>query len=390
MQVGTIVSRKQRRTKFTLRIPDFVCCAKDGPRMTELSHYRKIAVLNANGISDFVFSLPALNALRSAIPHADIVLLAKAWHEQFLRGRKQPIDRVVVVPPYVGVGEINPGKEDPNQIKQFFAAMGEEEFDVAIQLHDGGLHSNPFVKRLAANLTVGTKSPDAVPLDRWVPYVGIQSQIMRAFEVLALLNVQPKQLEPRIMLTHADRREIGPFISDISGPLIVMHPGARDPRQRWPAEKFAQVADGLAADGASVALNGVAEERDIIAAVLSHMHAPAINLCGRLSLGGLAGLMSQAAVVVSNDSGPLHLATAVGASTVGIFWCGNLINNMPINRTRHRPAVGWRLNCPRCGRNTQTENCNHQESLVADVSVEEVLHSARDLLAQSATPWGLH
>lgn len=358
--------------------------------MSDLSQYRKIAVLHANGVSDFMFALPALDALRHALPHADIVLLGKSWHEQFWRGRKQPLDRVVIIPPYMGVGENNPNKEDAHKIEQFFTAMGEEEFDMAIQLHDGGLNSNPFIKRLAAKLTIGMKAPEAVPLDRWIPYVQVQNEIMRYIEVLALVDIQPKHLDPRITLTHADRREFGPFIGDISGPLIVIHPGAKDPRCRWPAEKFAKVADGLAADGASIALNGVTQEREIVAAVLSHMHTPAINLCGRLSLGGLAGLMSQAAVVVSNNSGPLHLATAVGTATVGIFCCASLVNSAPINRTRHRPVVGWRLNCPRCGRNTQTDACSHNDSLVADISVDEVLRSARELLAQSATPWGLH
>lgn len=358
--------------------------------MPDLSNYRKIAVLRANGVGDFIFSLPALDALRNALPHAEIVLLGKTWHQTFLRERKQPIDRVVVVPPFHGVGEENPNNEDPKQLEQFFSIMGEEEFDVAIQLHGGGLHSNPFVKRLAAKLTIGMKTPDAVPLDRWIPYIYFQNEILRYFEVMSLLGIQPKHLEPRLALTYADRREVGPFISDIKGPLVVIHPGAGDPRRRWPPEKFAHIADALAADGASIALNGVAEEGDIVSAVISHMQSPVINLCGRLTLGGLAGLISQAAVVISNDSGPLHLATAVGTATVGIFWCGNLINGGPVTRTRHRPALSWLLNCPRCGRNTLSDNCDHPESFVADVSTEEVLNSARELLTQAVSPWGSH
>src|SRR5258708_31084265 len=65
---------------------------------------RKIAVLRANALGDFILTLPALEALRAAYPHAEIVLLAKKWHAAFLANRPGPVDRVVVVPPYGGVG----------------------------------------------------------------------------------------------------------------------------------------------------------------------------------------------------------------------------------------------------------------------------------------------
>src|SRR5436309_7008981 len=66
---------------------------------------RKIAVLRANALGDFIFALPALEALRAAYPQAEIVLLAKGWHATFLKGRPGPVDRVVVVPPCEGVSE---------------------------------------------------------------------------------------------------------------------------------------------------------------------------------------------------------------------------------------------------------------------------------------------
>ena len=118
------------------------------------------------------------------------------------------------------------------------------------------------------------------------------------------------------------------------------------------------------------------------------MSNEALNLCGRLSLGGLAGLLSRCGVVVSNDSGPLHLAGAVGAATVGIYWGPNLINAGPPTRTRHRPALSWRPDCPDCpvcGASFFDGNgCEHSASVVADVQVEEVAGSALDLLSEAA------
>ncbi len=94
----------------------------------------KIAVLGANGLGDFIFALPALEALRVTYPKAEIVLFAKKWHANFLANRQGPIDRVVVVPISKGVNE-EPGLvENLAEHEQFFKAMAQERFDLAIQL----------------------------------------------------------------------------------------------------------------------------------------------------------------------------------------------------------------------------------------------------------------
>jgi len=121
----------------------------------------------------------------------------------------------------------------------------------------------------------------------------------------------------------------------------------------------------------------------LISGVVATMSHEALNLCGRLSLRGLAGLLSRCAVVVSNDSGPLHLGTAVGAATVGIYWGPNLINAAPPTRSRHRPALSWSSNCPVCGATLFDNDCEHAVSVVADIPVEEVVGPTLDLLRSS-------
>lgn len=347
---------------------------------------RKIAVLRCNGVGDFMFSLPALAALRCAYPSAEIVLLGKQWHAEFLAGRPGPVDRVVAVPASRGVNGEPDGEEDPEELDRFFHAMQQESFDVAIQMHGGGRHSNPFARRLGARLTVGMKTPDAVALDRWIPYHHFQPEVFRHLEVVALLGAPPVMLEPRLESRAADLEQARAVVPEDGAPLALVHPGATDPRRRWPPEKFAAVADALSEAGARVLVHGDDSEGALVCEVLSCMRNEAIDLAGRLSLGGLGGLLSRCAVVVANDSGPLHLAAAVGARTVGIYWCGNLINAGPVARSRRRPAIAWRINCPVCGRNTLFDNCQHQNSFVADVPVEEVRSAALDLLCSPRPP----
>lgn len=342
---------------------------------------QKIAVLRANALGDFIFTLPALEALRSTYPEAEIVLLAKTWHQEFWRDRSGPVDRVIVVPPCAGVGEKETFQNDQEELELFFQAMRDEHFDLAIQLHGGGRFSNPFTRNLGARTTLGLKSPDAEELDRWVPYVYFQHEILRYLEVVSLVGATTTGLEPRVYVTPQDLQEAEQVVPEQKRPLVMLHPGAGDPRRRWAAEHFARVGDHLAEMGMNVAIIGTGSEKALVERVVASMRTEALNLYERLSLGGLAGFFSRCRLVVSNDSGPLHLARAVGASTVGIYWCMNLVNAGPITSTGHRTCTSFQMHCPVCGNDCTREECKHQESFVNAVTLEEVLSAIQELLA---------
>lgn len=340
---------------------------------------KKIAVLRSNGLGDFIFTLPALEALRAAYPQAEIVLLGLEWHAQFLDKRPGPIDRVEIVPKSPGVRN-DSQEEDPAELSRFFEKMEHERFDLAVQMHGGGRYSNPFVQRLRARVTAGSCTEDAVPLDRWLPYSYYHLEVLRFLEVVSLVGAVPTVLEPRILLTEPDLAEAAGVVSLEEQALVVLHPGAGDPRRRWSAEKFASIGNALAWAGSRVVVIGMESERDLVERVVGSMSAEAVNLCGRLSVSGLAGLLSRTGLVISNDSGPLHLARAVGAPTVGIYWCGNMINAGPVTHARHHTAISWRLDCPVCGMDCTRGGCDHKVSFVDDVSEVEVNTAALELM----------
>ncbi len=355
-----------------------------GPEL--IDGVRKIAVLRAGGLGDAIFTLPALWALKETYPEAEITLLGGPLQTGLFSGGRGPVTRAILVPPSTGVNGPDTGvDEDQEELERFFAQMREERFDLALQMHGGGGYSNPFIRRLGARVTAGTRTPDAPPLDRTVPYVYYQSEYLRHLEVASLVGARTADLEPRLPVVERDLAETGDALPENSVPLIALHPGAGDERRRWPAGKFSTVGDALAEEDVRVAVVGVEEDRSLISEVIDGMNYEAFNLCGRLSLKGLAGLLSRCDVVVSNDSGPLHLATAVGAATVGIYWGPNLINAGPPTRNRHRPVLSWRPDCPVCGVNFfDGDGCEHAASVVADVPVEEVAGSALDLLRGAA------
>ena len=353
--------------------------SRPGPERVE--NVRKIAVLRAGGLGDLVFTLPALGALREAYQGAELTLLGGPLQTELLFGRSEPVERAITVPPSTGVNGPDTGvDEDAKELEQFFARMREERFDLALQMHGGGGYSNPFVRRLGARVTAGTKTPEAVALDRNAPYVYYQSEILRYLEIASLVGARTENLEPHLLVTDEDLAEAGVAVQEAESPLVTLHPGAGDPRRRWPPEKFAAVGDVMAGAGARVAIIGIEKDRPLISGIVKAMSYQAHNLCGQLSLGGLAGVLSRCTLVISNDSGPLHLATAVGAPTVGIYWGPNLINATPLTRNRHRPALSWRLNCSICGASLFDGTCGHTASVVADIPTEEVTNYALELL----------
>lgn len=337
---------------------------------------KKICVLRSNALGDFIFTLPALEALKSTYPAAELVIFGKKWHVDFLDRRPGPFDRTIAIPNVAGINE---GPLDPEATERFLDEMRREEFDLAVQLYGGGKYSNPFIKRMRARVTIGMKADDACDLDRTAPYVYFHHEVLRFLEVVALAGAEPVTLEPQLAVTQEDLREALEFVPHVRR-LVVLHPGATDPRRRWPPEKFAALGDALAGEGATIAINGVKEETALVNACVDGMKVKPLNLCGKLSLRGLAGLFSMSDLLVSNDTGPLHLARAVGTKTLGIYWVGNLINAGPLTLARHQYHVSWRLDCPECGTNCISSRCGHTASFVKDIASEEAIRSAKSLL----------
>jgi ADP-heptose:LPS heptosyltransferase len=342
---------------------------------------RKIVVLRPSAVGDFVFALPALLALKQTYPEAELVLAGKAWQRKFLQERPGPVDRVVEVPAVPGVGAPPDAAPETEAVERFVDAMRAERFDLALQMVGGGRYSNPLLLRFGARLTVGACAPGAPPLDRWIAFREPGQRRLVLLEIAALAGAtfrMPTQAE--LTLTAADRHEAATAVPVTPGDrLVLLQPGATDSRRRWPARAFAALGDRLARSGFRVAINGAPDEADLVHDVATRMRAPAIDLAGRLSLGGLCGLLERTALLVSNDTGPLHLALALGVPTVGVFWLTNLIEGMPLRPSTLHAALAVRTRCPICDRDNLRTRCPHDVSFVADVSVDEV-----DALARAA------
>jgi ADP-heptose:LPS heptosyltransferase len=351
-----------------------------GPVLEKLPDIAKIAVLRGGGLGDLMFALPAVAALRAAYPQSSLTLLGTPLHRELLNSTDGPVQDVRVLPFAEGV---RPGPEDAADVERFIAAMVSEKFDLAIQLHGGGRFSNPFLLRLGARYSAGLRTADAAELDRSVPYVYYQHEPLRALEVAGLVGAPPVALEAELRPLPEFAAQAERLAGPGASPIVAIHPGASDPRRRWPAELFGKVAAACVADGCRVIVVGAAEDKDLASQVVDAACSREVtSLAGQLDLGTLAALLTRCSVLLGNDSGPRHLAQALGTPTVGLYWVGNLINAGPLGRSLHRAHLAWTTHCPECGSDlTQvgytSVRCPHDPSLLASIRPEDVLADIR-------------
>lgn len=297
---------------------------------------RRIAVLRALYLGDLVVSVPALRSLRAGFPGAEITLIALPWARHLLRNLDGYLDRFVPFDGYPGMNDVH---VDPERVDRFVAEQRAHRYDLVIQMHGAGRQSNPCAHDLGGRLTAGYYLGERPPyLDLAAPYPEHLPEVLRCLELAKLLgcpNGGP-HLEFSIRPTDAwlARRLLAPLSA--SGPLIGIHPGAKSASRRWPAEDFAALADTLVQRlGARVVLTGMPEE-EAPRAVAARVNATVLDLSGRTSLGTLAAVLDALDLLIVNNTGPAHLAEAVGTPTVRIWDLDEPGRWEPLDTSRHR------------------------------------------------------
>ncbi|WP_354685971.1 glycosyltransferase family 9 protein [Cupriavidus necator] len=150
-------------------------------------------------------------------------------------------------------------------------------------------------------------------------------ETQRQLDLVAQVGATASDMRLRFRVLAADRVAVTARLAACrmgrSGPVVVIHPGASASSRRWPAARFAEVAHALALQaGAHVLVTGDAAEREVVQAVCAGAgHARVMPLAGELSLGEMGALLEAADLLVSNNTGPVHLAAALGTPVVDLY-----------------------------------------------------------------------
>lgn len=346
-----------------------------------LDALRRIVVFRALQLGDMLCVVPALRALRRAAPQARITLIGLPWAREFADRFRHYLDDFMVFPGFPGLPERPP---DLAALPRFLTDARLRRFDLAIQLHGSGALSNPIVGLLGARRQAGFHvaggwCPDAATC---LPWGEPEHEVMRYLHLMQRLGCGGDDTALEFPVEAADRAALGALEPlPPAGRYVCIHAGARMRSRRWPAARFGQVADGLAARGWRVVLTGSLPEQGIAAEVRSHMAAPVLDLTGRTTLGALALVVSRAALVVSNDTAVSHLAAASGTPSVIVSSGADPLRWAPLDHARHRV-----LFAPAACRPCAFETCPIGHPCALDVSAARVLEASLALCEGDAPP----
>ena len=224
-------------------------------------------------------------------------------------------------------------------------------------------------------------------LSHWVkddaPLDGGRHETRRQLDLVASIGARPPTEGLEFAVLPADRASMRAKlarhgIADVSS-CIAVHPGASAPSRRYPPEQFAAVVRALAAT-APVVLTGSAGERPLAEHVDILAGRRAIDLAGELTLGELGALLAEAAVLVSNNSGPVHVAAAVGTPVADLYALTNP-QHTPW-QVEHR-LLNHDVPCKYCYRSVCPQG---HHACLAGVDPARVVHAARELLARRRLP----
>jgi ADP-heptose:LPS heptosyltransferase len=355
-----------------------------------------ILLLRLERVGDLLMTLDAIAAVRRAAPAAAIDLVVGEWNEALAK-LVPGIDRVETM----NAGWLARGAAGPSPAAMARRAWGwrARGYDVAINF-EGDIRSNVLVGLSGARRRVGfgmaggrAMLTDCVPFD---PSVHTRSNALRLVERAFDLPsgsceaFRPAPNAVRLALPDEALARAAALLAGVADArtVVVVHAGGGREIKQWNLDRFAAVANRLAASrDAAIVLSGDAGDRALVDAVKADL-APTVrcaDLSGRVDLVALAAVLSRANLLVTGDTGPMHLAAALDVPTVAVFGPSDPARWGPFSpRAR---VVRVSLPCSPCNRIRQPpERCRgHIPDCLAAVSADAVYDAAVDALSASAT-----
>jgi ADP-heptose:LPS heptosyltransferase len=338
---------------------------------------QRIVVLRALQLGDLLCAMPALRALRSALPQAEITLVGLPWARTLRQRFAHIIDDFVALPGYPGLPEM---PADRHAIPEFLAEMWRREFDLAIQLHGSGEITNPLLALFGARVNTGFYPPgsDCPDAERFLPWPKDLPEIRRYLALMEFLGVPLAGAELEFPLGPEDYAALPAAACGLrQGKYVCVHPGARLASRRWGVTRFARVADAIASQGFRIVLTGSVEETRLTRAVAEAMRKPSLDLAGGTSLGAVAVLLSRARLLVCNDTGVSHIAAALKLPSVVICCGSDPARWAPLNRELHR-IVYHPIECRPCAHT----DCPIGHPCASKVPVETLIEQAIALIGR--------
>ena len=289
------------------------------PASPDFLRPKRILVTRADRIGDLVLSTPVFQELRRHFPRAFLACLTLLQNQDIVRGNLF-LDEVIFYD--------KKGSEHGwfGNLK-FASRLAAKHFDAVIHLHaTNRMHLAAWLAGIPVR--IGWKRKCAWALTHAYPDLkkeGKKHEAFYNFDLLAPLGLKaPEKIQTHFPLAPRAASSLEALVKFLripqDRPWVVLSPGASCPSKRWPAERFGRLGEKIAKQyRAALLVVGAREDRETAARLAGQVSGPLWDLTGRLSLGMLGVLLKRSAMLISNDSGPVHIAAAVGTPVVSIF-----------------------------------------------------------------------
>lgn len=343
----------------------------------------KILIRGVNWIGDAVLTIPAIKSIRKAFPGSHISLLIKPWVSDVFKENRD-IDEIIL---YEKSHESFSGK------LELAKKLRQEKFDIAILLQNA--FDAAFITWLAGiperigyqRDMRGFLLTKPVPLNKDVLK---KHQLYYYLDLLKSVGIETSDIQPYIYLTDDEREwarnTISSSFSDNHTPLVGINPGATfGSAKRWPAERFAWLTDRIINElNGRVIIFGGSSEVQIATEIVEIAESKTtedggriLMMAGKTGLRELSALISECDAFISNDSGPMHIASALLMPIIAIFGSTNRAATGPFGQP-HK-VISKNLPCAPCMKRECPEK--HLRCMT-EITADEVFAALKEMLPQ--------
>ena len=296
-------------------------------------HARRVLAVRLDALGDVLMTTPALRAIRASLPDGQLALLTSPAGGTVAEHIPEVDETIVASVSWMKA--TSPGLS-PDADLALVERLRDGRFDGAVifTVHTQSPLPAALVCRLAGiplRLAHCRENPYGLLTD-WVPEPETDGptrhEVERQLALVRTVGFATPDATLSFRVPPDAARRVRALVSDIGigrdSPWVILHPGASAPSRRYAPDRFVAAACELVAERWRIVVTGSEEERGLVDRIVRGIGPAAVSLAGRLSVGELGALIALAPVLVSNNSGPVHLAAAVGTPVVDVYALTNV------------------------------------------------------------------
>lgn len=277
---------------------------------------KRFLVVTPNWFGDTLFATPVLRALRERFPKAYIATLSVPRCQELLQGNPHLNELVIY--------EEDARHKGVTGKLKMIAELKRHHFDTAFILRKSltrslllliaGIPRRIGYANRKSNLFLSHRIPQPPTMLHRVDYFT---------DLLEGVGIKVAEHRYEFFIADKDRQTVKRWLKAQQVPhhqrVVILNAGGNWPHKRWPAERFAQLADHLQSNGARIIFGGGPQDVELVRGITAQMNTQPLIATGEFSLKQLGALCERAQVMVSNDSGPMHIASSMGTTVVALF-----------------------------------------------------------------------